>query len=391
LQKRCSMSQPDFYTILDECVSRLRQGEPIAACLADYPKQAAELVPALALTADLIHLPRLEPAPDIAAQGYEKMMDAFAAQARPSRLPGVWLPLQKLLSWLKPKPTGRLIFVLRAAMVFLVVLAVGSAFVITASADSLPGDALYPVKRSWENTRLALTLAETSRQALELELNQRRQAEVQALLDLRRPAIVEFQGVLQSQSDGVWLVDDLSLHVMDDTAVTGTIAVGQPLFVRAQVQTDGTLVALDIVGDESAPPDRVVPMPTPRPTRTPAPTRTPLPTEPSPTHRPTERPSEPTRTPLPTREPTSTLEPTSLPTREPTATREPASTDKPAPADAQTPEPTATSDHRPPTDAPTNAPPDMPTPTPQPTDKPPRDDPTPTRESDSGGYSDHPP
>jgi hypothetical protein len=361
------MSQPDFYAILDECVTRLGQGELLEACLADYPEQAAELNPALAVSADLLYLPRLDPAPEMMAQGYEAMMEAFTVEERPSWLAAVTLLPGKLLSPLKPQGAGRLTFALRAAMLLLLVLLASSAFVITVSADSLPGDTLYPVKRSWENTRLALTLAEPSRQALESKFAEQRREEVQAVLILRRPVIVEFQGRLQSTGAEVWLVDGLNVEVRDETAVSGMIVVGQSIFVRAQAQMDGTLLALEIVGDEGGLPGPAEPTRTPRPTHTSQPTRKLEPTaEVTPTREPTRR---PTHEATATREPTRDLRPTA--TREPEPTDVPPDDIKPTP-DAIKP----TEEHRP-----TDEPRVKPTETPKPKDEPTRDHgPTATRE-----------
>lgn len=396
------MSQPDFYAILDECLARLRQGEAPEACLADYPGQAAALEPPLALLAELLQLPRLEPAPEIVAQGYEAMMGSVARE-RSSWTAGVGSLAGKLLASLGLGEAGRLSLALRAAVLTLVVMFASAAFVVTASADSLPGDRLYPVKRSWENARLALTLGERARQALRSELAEQRREEVQAVLELRRPVIVEFEGQLDSTETDLWLVDGLSVTVGDDTIVSGAVVVGQQIFVRAQAQRNGVLLALEIVGDKGRPSgggDRPQPGNEPLPSREPEPTREPTRT-PEPTNRPTRRPTrEATATRLPTHEATATRTPepknnltdsvTATPGDHPTATP----TDRPVnvtrPHDEPTrdtkatPEPTATN-------RPTDEPSVTDKPTPEPT-APHEPRPTGTKESDSlGGGSERPP
>lgn len=356
------MSQPDFYAILDDCVTRMSQGDSLEACLADYPDQVTELNPALALSADLMHLSPLEPTTEVLAQGYEAMMETLATQDRPSWFSGLLSLLGQLTSPLKPREAGRPMLALRVAMLLLIILIAGSAFTITASADSLPGDALYPVKRSWENTRLALTFSEPSRQALESRFAQHRREEVQAVLALRRPVTVEFEGRLQATGDVVWLVDGLSVEIGEGTIMRGAIAVGQEIFVRAQVQPDGKLAALQIVGDESLVPDREDPGQRLEPTDRPQPTA-----ELAPTHEPTRQPTR-----LPTRPPTREATATQEPTRKATPTPEHELKDiRP---DARTPTPV-------PEDRPTEVPPDKPTETPRPKDEPTRDTkPTPTYE-----------
>ena len=400
------MSQPDYFAILDDCLARLRQGEAPEACLADHPEKAAELGPALSLSAELFNLPSLEPAPEAVAHGFEAMMGAADVRERPSWLAGVGSLAGRLMASLGLGQTGRISFALRVAVLTLLVVFASAAFVITASAGSLPGDRLYPVKRSWENARLALTLAEPARQALESDFAQQRREEVRAVLELRRPVTVEFLGRLQSTGDEVWEVDGLSVAVREDTIISGLIVVGQEIFVRAQAQLDGVLLALEIVGEEGGPPasdgPRGEPRPTdrpelgsgPPPSREPEPTREATPT-PEATDRPTRRSTpEPTATRKPSDEPTATRETNDAPSVAGTATHEPRPTATPhdtaanltRPSDdtKATPEPTAT--HRP-THEPTTT---TDKPTPEPT-APHEPRPTETKPSDSaGGGSDRP-
>ena len=128
------MNQPDFYTVLDECLARLRRGEAPEACLADYPEQATELESPLALSAELLQLPRLEPAPEIVALGYEAMMGAVPPE-RLSWMDSVGVLAGKLLASLGLGQTGQLSYALRAAVLALVVMLASAALVVTASAD----------------------------------------------------------------------------------------------------------------------------------------------------------------------------------------------------------------------------------------------------------------
>lgn len=418
------MSRSDLFTILDECVSRLRRGEAPEACLADYPAHAGELAPDLALSADLLQLSLLEPPADAAASGYQQMMAAFDAQEKRPQVAG--LPplldrflerfLDRLLSPLRRPRIGLGLPLLRtAAIAVMLVIAAGS-FVITAAADTLPGDVLYPVKRSWENTRLALTVDESSRQTLQTELEQRRRAEVRAVLDLRKPVIVEFKGILESAAAELWLVDGLDLHLTADTRIEGAIDVGQKISVRAQVRDDGSLEALKIVGDDNQPPPAATDTQVPSATQTSEPTRrvaAPTPTSPvdEPRSEPTAvvRPGDrATATPTPTHQPTATHKPNDRPTEEPTsthapsldreATRTPHPTNTPAHDSLATslPPPTSTPAFNAPTPTPTDRPTDAVRPSPTPTSKPNREptathEATATRSSDLGDHNNHPP
>jgi hypothetical protein len=52
----------DLATILDDCVHRMRGGESVEDCLADYPEQAAELAPMLRAASALQWLAGFRPA-----------------------------------------------------------------------------------------------------------------------------------------------------------------------------------------------------------------------------------------------------------------------------------------------------------------------------------------
>jgi hypothetical protein len=63
------------------------------------------------------------------------------------------------------------------------VLLTGSAAAVVASSDALPGDALYPVKRTTEDITLALTFSESSKASRHLEFAERRAREMANIAD----------------------------------------------------------------------------------------------------------------------------------------------------------------------------------------------------------------
>jgi hypothetical protein len=421
------MSRLDLIAILDECVSRLRRGDTPESCLVDYPAYAAELAPDLALTADLLQLSPLEPSPDSVSQGYEKMMAALDGQEAWSPLAALPIFAKRLFSPLRRQQQGLALSLLRTVTIVVVLLAVAGSFVVTAAADSLPGDMLYPVKRSWENTRLVLTVDESSRQKLQREFDRRRRSEVEAVIDLRKPVIVEFKGTVESSSEALWLVDGLALVITAGTKIEEPIVLGQKVAVRAQAREDGSLDALKIVGYEIEPRPTAVPTRVPPATETAQPTRraatpTPMPSvdepraEPTATVKPTEAATRPASIAPPADEPTPTHQPTERPTHEPTSThapsldrkatetptREPHPTETPVNDSLATSVPPATSTPvlRDPT--PTHRPSDQLRPSPTATSKPNREptpthepahtrEPTGTRPTDGGDQNIHPP
>lgn len=410
------MSQPDFYAILDQCVSRMRQGESPEACLADYPSVAGELGPDLVLTAELIHLSPLEPAPQAVEDGYQRMMAAFDHQEEDSPLASL-AAFKAILASLFGRPQrGFAAGTQRFAAIAAVILVVAASLVVTASADTLPGDVLYPVKRSWENARLTLTIDDSSREALRSEFERRRREEVQAVQELRRPVVVEFKGVVESVVDDAWQVDGLALTITGDTQMQGDIGLGKSVTVRAQVKDDGSLIALRIVADDTRPVSRATPAYTPRPTQTSRPAQrainTPSVVAPSPTPSAEKTRPEPTPTASrnvtdrPTPEPTATRTPSvdraptvdGAPTVNGELTREPQPTNTPSTDSLATsaPRATATPVKTDPTPTATRRTSDV-APTPTATSKPPDRDkvptptPTATRNTDTDGRNDRPP
>ncbi len=103
-----------------------------------------------------------------------------------------------------PRPRRTLAFwrVLAGVLVAFILMFVGTVWV---AAQSLPGDALYPLARGLETARLALAPA-AQRASLELQFLDRRAAEVRALVELGRPVPPEIiaeivGGVEQMASD----------------------------------------------------------------------------------------------------------------------------------------------------------------------------------------------
>jgi hypothetical protein len=341
------MKQPDIYLVFDECLTRLRQGETVDDCLVDYPDQAGELAPLVTTAADLFQIPLLMPSAETAAQGMAKMIAAFDADVYEQPV-GLLTLLRDRLSQKRLVITRFSRLVLPVAVLILMILIVSSSLAITASAESLPGQALYPLKRSLEETRLTFTFDETLRQNLQREFSERRRSEVKSLLLLRQPETVEFEGTVEQVNDDLLQVGGLPVGLTGETAVVGQLRVGQAVFVRGQVRADGQLVALRIVGDEQGPSPTVESTQAPQPTNTQTPSFTPTQTT---THSPTPKPAEPTETDQPTHEATATHEPTPThrPPDDPPRDDSPiggSPTLEPPPSD----EPTPT--HRPPDDPP---------------------------------------
>ena len=274
----------DFELILEDCLTRLRSGASIEECLMAYPAQAEALSPLLLVTSRVRKIVRPQARPEAVQAGLERVLTAMSTKSIAQGISNQ--PISK--SWfsryteriftilrtiLFGKENKGMKFALRLAMDMVVILVVGLGLTVNASASSLPGDPLYGVKRTWEEVRLGFSLNDQAQQALQNKLLEERRQEVQQLLQLRRPARVEFEGYLQSISADEWVVDGIHVKMQPDTIVQGNPAIGTYVWIRAQIQSDGSLVARQVrVMNENQP---VFPYPGPGMTSTPWPYQTP--------------------------------------------------------------------------------------------------------------------
>jgi len=296
-----------FELALDQALHLLASGARRADCLRLFPEHAEALAPLLsaaeATRAGLLADQPI-PAPNL-TRGKQRFLEAAREQA--------------------PRP--KLFMSLRlAALAFslLVVMLVG---VRAASARALPGDVLYPVKRGLERVQLALAFDPAARERMLVEQAERRRAETQSVLGLRRTTRVEFEGVVESMQEDVLVVSGFS--VMTDQAAEFHVA--DQVRVGGVTTSAGAIIAEQIT---LLAPMRPAPTATARPALThPAATVTPSPTQQlpttaasvSPTARPTITPTQthltqttptearPSLSDTPRVEYTPTLRPTDLP------------------------------------------------------------------------------
>lgn len=179
-----------------------------------------------------------------------------------------------------------------AAVALLLMISVTVGGTLRAAADALPGEILYPVKRAAERARLTLTLDIAAREEYREALAGKRREEVREVVRLERSAQVEFEGRLESVTDGEWIVEGLPVSVPADIWGREAPPVGALVAIKAKASAG--VVAASRVQVKPATPDRGKPGVTrePSPTPRPSPTPTRLPATPT-------RGSKPTRTPLP--------------------------------------------------------------------------------------------
>ncbi|MCS7207009.1 MAG: DUF5667 domain-containing protein [Dehalococcoidia bacterium] len=150
---------------LSDCLDRLLRGVSVEDCLRLYPSLAADLAPLLQVAfASLKATAHLRSTPEMRA----RILAQVLAQRRDAAPRRRWLP-QILRPWLLA-PTAA-------------VLLLGAFWgVSTASANSAPGDALYPVKTFRERVSLALARSPEAKARLATALARQRAEEMDKLI-----------------------------------------------------------------------------------------------------------------------------------------------------------------------------------------------------------------
>ncbi|NWG22537.1 MAG: hypothetical protein HXY39_19700 [Chloroflexi bacterium] len=261
-----------FEQTLIACLDALDAGEALESILERHPRDAAQLRPILE-TAIALRTIR----PPVAAAAQARSRRRFLTAAREMQLARRW-------HWLSTR------LALGLAMVLLTLIGIGAGTV-AASGDSLPGDALYGVKRAIENIQLATTAQDT---ALVQRFEARRRDEVNRLISARRTTEVTFDGTVEEVATNTWRIAGVRIFVTGETRVAGPAIPGAKARVTGRTGPAGVTASQILVDPASAP--------APTSTATPVPTRT------------------------PTQPPTATVTPTATFTPQPTATPPPTPT-----------------------------------------------------------------
>jgi hypothetical protein len=181
--------------ILQKCLEHIARGESLDEALAAYPAQAAELRPLLEAALQARALRAEIAVPRDAELRSRAQFIAAASRPRRASFRGLFR-------------TGWSAATLLTALALLLG---GTGF---ASAQSLPGDQLYPVKIAAEQARLGLVSDPGQRMQIKAVYDRERVDEVEALLSQDRGNLVEvdFAGFLsRPDPQGDWMVSGIRL------------------------------------------------------------------------------------------------------------------------------------------------------------------------------------
>ena len=242
---------------VEVCLSALEMGASLESCVQLYPDLADELRPVLEAARAAGSLAvggdpttgRQQPVPAAAMNRSRTHLLGLAAQWRPAQSrrggslgagahamlgAGFWKHLLRL-------PRQALV-----ALVIALALVLTSGGLVAASAQSLPGEALYPVKRAVESLRVQLAPSIESKHAIEVNYRHQRVAEVQELITLGRSQLVSYEGVVEETGPERWRVGGLTVLLTPATIVIGEIAPGMLVEVEGQTRPDGWVAATEL-------------------------------------------------------------------------------------------------------------------------------------------------
>ena len=178
-----------FDEILNICLDRvIGSGESIEQCLAGYPEHAAELEPLLkaALSASRASS-AIKASPEFEKLAKYRFLSAL--QARNGKKSE-----SRVLLWRWQR---------RLAVAFAVILALFlvGAGTVTASASSLPGDTLYPVKTATEKVQGFFTFGNEAKASFHIKLAQQRLNEIEALSGKNRTIPQSLLEVMNTETE----------------------------------------------------------------------------------------------------------------------------------------------------------------------------------------------
>ena len=215
------------YDAVEVCMAALETGVDIESCLALYADMAEELRPVLEAAVEARGLVEQDVPADAMNRSRTRML-ARAEQLR-SEKEG------RQMWWRLP----RLAF---TALAVVVALILGGSGLFAASAQALPGDALYPLKRTGEEIRKGLAAGAEAKRILEETYRQRRIEEVSDLFELGRVEQVSFEGVIDSQSAQHLVVAGIPVMVTYQTEMLGDLEIGEYVEVEGETQADGIVM-----------------------------------------------------------------------------------------------------------------------------------------------------
>jgi hypothetical protein len=225
----------NLYDVLEICLNEIEHGADIDTVLFRYSEYADELRPILEASVKAREMTVPAPSQEIVRRNRAKVLQ-HVAQIREQKA--------------APSPRRLWSVPLRRALVTLMVIVVlfaGSTGLVRASSSTVPGDSLYPVKRTWEDVLVLLTFDPEKRDVLEFEHENERYEELHELLTEGRAEKVDFSGYVTRQYSDEWLVSGIRVRISPQTRVPDEpVNIGDAVRVKGLTQSGDSVLATEI-------------------------------------------------------------------------------------------------------------------------------------------------
>lgn len=234
----------NLYEVLELCLQEIEKGADVETVLFRYPDLADELRPILEGSVKARSMAIAAPSAEVVQRSRAKVQQHAArlreSQAGSSRR--VWFVSLRRLA---------------VTLAVVAALFMSGTSLVRAASTTLPGDNLYPVKRTWEDVLVLFTFNVQQRSTLEVEHENERLNELRELFAEGRAAKVDFAGTLTSQNGNEWIVAGFPVVISPQTEVSnGSIAIGSAVRVKGQTQPNGAILAEKV---DLLPPGAILP------------------------------------------------------------------------------------------------------------------------------------
>jgi uncharacterized membrane protein YgcG len=225
----------NLYDILEACLQELENGVDVEELLKRHPEYAEELRPILSASIQARSIAVPAPSTDIVRRNRAKLMQR-AAEMREAKA----VPRKRFFPLFQ-----RLAIVLSLLVLFL---ASGTRLV-HASSTALPGENLYPVKRTWEDLRLLFVFNQQLRESLKEQYEVERLDEVNELLAKGRGETIQFAGVFKIVNNKTYVS---GIQVILPAAIP-LPANGSVVMISGSTNAQGfvEIISLDLLPDGS--------------------------------------------------------------------------------------------------------------------------------------------
>lgn len=218
-----------MYDVLEKCLLEIEQGADVDTVLFHYPEFADELRPILETSIKAMDMARDPSIAVVQINRAELLQRAAVMREAKAKSSGMWFASLR-----------------RFAVTVAVVVALfisGTEFVHAAS-TTIPGDKLYPVKRTWEDVLLLFTFNPQQHEQMEFDHENERLEELNELFNEGRSVKVDFSGYVTRQTKNEWRVAAISVIVSPQTDLPNEpVSVGGAVRVIGMTQSDKTVLA----------------------------------------------------------------------------------------------------------------------------------------------------